>query len=141
MPDRLTTIIFYFLLIVQLIFALLSWYIIQLEGEDGRLMMSGYYADLYLPALIIVLTGGVAYFIDRSRSNQAKSFGYTAATGQLHYRTTVLLRCAIVQSGNLMALSMAVTTHRMDVLGLMGAGLLLYMFFRPSGREYLGRYG
>lgn len=141
MPDRLTTIIFYFLLTVQLIFALLSWYIIRLEGQDGSVMMSGFLADLYLPALIIILTGGVAYFIDNSRSNQAKRFGYTTETGQMHYRTTVLLRCAIVQSGNLLALSMAVTTQRMDVLALVGAGLLMYMFFRPSGQQYLERYG
>ncbi|MEM9836532.1 MAG: hypothetical protein AAF828_08525 [Bacteroidota bacterium] len=139
MADRLTYGIFYFLLIGQLFYALLTWYLIQ-QQNAATTTMSSYLADLYLPASIIVLSGLVAWFIDQSRRRQAQQFGYSSANGVGHYRLSVFLRSAIIQSGNLLALTMALTTKRMDVLALAIAGFLLYMFFRPSTKEYSERY-
>ncbi len=138
MPNRGTQLLYYTLLAIQLIFGLLTWVLIQ--QSEGTVMMSGRMADLYLPVLVIMMSGGVAYFIDQSRANQATRFSYAGEQATARYRITVLLRSAIVQSGNLLALSMALVTKRPELLALIIPGLLLFAYFRPTISQFNARY-
>lgn len=140
MPTRSTFLIFYVLLGLQLSYGLLTWYLIYLKGGMRSGGMSN--AELiYLPALLILLSAAAAWFIDRSRAKQAQRYYMTEAIGYNRYRTTVLLRLSIVQAANLMALTLALSAYRLDVMSLLAPGLFVFMFFRPTVSQFKERYG
>ncbi len=139
MPTRSTFLIFYVLLGLQLIYGILSWYLIYVRSDLGPGLGDG--EMIYLPALLIALSAAAAWFIDTSRAKQAKRYQLTEAVGHRRYRTTVLLRLAIVQAANLMALTLALSARRLDVMSLLAPGLLVFMFFRPSVGQFRERYG
>lgn len=138
MPTRSTFLIFYILLFLQLAYGLLTWYLIYLQGA-GKNGLGGS-EIIYLPALLIVLSTAAAWFIDRSRASQAKRYQMNASIGQNRYRTTVLLRLSLIQAANLMALTLALSARRMDVMTLLLPGLLVFMFFRPTAVQFNNRY-
>lgn len=139
MPTRTTFLIFYVLLGLQCAYGLLTCYLIYVQGSSGSSL--GGTEVIYLPALLIACSAAAAWFIDSSRARQAKRYKMAASIGKNRYRTTVLLRLAIVQAANLMALTLALSAQRWDVMALLAPGLLVFMFFRPTALQFGERYG
>lgn len=138
MPTRSTFLIFNILLLLQLLYGILTWYLIFLQG-NGKTGLGGPEV-IYLPVLLILLSAAAAWFIDNSRAKQARRYQLTNEIGQRRYRTTVLLRLSIIQAANLMALTLALSARRIDVMTLLIPGLFVFMFFRPSKEEFSKRY-
>lgn len=57
-----------------------------------------------------------------------------------HYRGLVIFRCALAEGANLMALVMALLSKQGFFFILFSAGLLAFLYFRPSTTEFSGHY-
>lgn len=104
---------------------------------------SQHLVDIYLDQnismlgpLFSVTTILVAFILNRMRREQSRSLLYPEMKLE-HYRNTVLLRSAIVESGNLfLLLFFFIDAHNLIYLGLFIIGILIFIFFGPSEKEF-----
>ncbi len=54
-----------------------------------------------------------------------------------HYRNLIIIRCAMVEGGNLMALILALLSGQGFFFMLFLAGLIAFVYFRPSKAEFM----
>ncbi len=134
---RSTFILYYALLIGQLVFCLVVIYLIQYYGPDpDRVQL----AHPLLGLLVVLTTGFGAFYMNRMRTQQANRVRTTLEGKLLHYRTTVLLRSAIVEAGNFLALTLALLALGFTPLLFFALGLAIFYYFRPSRDEFLQTY-
>lgn len=57
-----------------------------------------------------------------------------------HYRSVVIVRCALTEGANLMALVFAMLTNQGFFFVLFAVGLLAFLYFRPSIPEFSRSY-
>ncbi len=133
-----TRLIYAALLIGQLLFCLVLIYLIYGQGyavEEGQ--FSEY---RYLGALIIALAAFAAFGFNRLRKQQATQLKVELPAKLMHYRTTVMMRSAILEAGNLFCLILVFLTGSMTSLLYFGVGILIFIYFRPSQDDILKSY-
>lgn len=82
---------------------------------------------------ILFVSGiAIAFLIDRNRNRQAPTLNFSGFQKLRHYKTTVLLRCTIIEGVNLfIALAALVTGNWLYIL-YFSVGLLIFLYFRPA---------
>ena len=134
-------IIFFAMLAGQLLFAAVTYFLVSTDGGLGQAEFLGGDVVPYLALYIFVMVGG-AYYLDRTRANNAarrKYPNYRAAMNS--YRTTVIIRSAIVEAAVLLTLIVALLTGNLTVLLIALVGSAAFFLFRPSEEEFEARYG
>ena len=126
------------LLAGQLLFGLVVFYLStsQRLGDAGVNPSSS-----MLGPLLSVTTILVAFILNRMRRNQSKSFSHPERRSN-HYRNTVLLRSAIVESGNLfILLFFFIDAFNVIYLSFFIIGIFVFYFLGPSEKEFAEWYG
>ena len=126
------------LLAGQLLFGLVVVYLstTQRLGDTGVNPSSS-----MLGPLLSVTTILVAFILNRMRRNQSKSFSHPARRSN-HYRNTVLLRSAVVESGNLfILLFFFIDAFNVIYLSFFIIGIFVFYFLGPSEKEFAEWYG
>lgn len=135
---RSTTVLFYALLAGQIFFCLVVVYLVMDYGprpEADAVAISPLYA-----LLAVVTTAAGAYYMNQLRTRQAAQLRINLDAKLLHYRTTVILRSAIMEAGNFLALTMALLLMNMQPLLFFALGLLIFLYFRPREDEVIRTY-
>jgi len=130
--------IFYAVLMAQLLFAVVVWFMIR--GNDTRYFMGPAYDLLILGGYALCMVAG-AWFIDQFRARtvaRQKGIRYRAASS---YRATVLIRLAIITSATFLLIMIALLTYNFEPLGLVVLMLGAFWWLRPSLLEFGKRYG
>jgi cbb3-type cytochrome oxidase subunit 3 len=131
---RSSQILFSALLGGQIVFAAV---VIALKGIPSRLgSLSTEDSWLLLGILTTFSTIAVAFWINEQRKKEAAAHGDMAEKLE-HYRNLIIIRCAMVEGGNLMALILALLSGQGFFFMLFLAGLLAFVYFRPSKAEFL----
>ncbi len=134
--QRLQT-IFYGLLMAQLLFAIIVWFLIR--GHEARYFMDGE-TDLFVVAGYAVCMVGGAWFIDNFRKRtvrRQRNFRERAASS---YRATVYVRLAIIESATLLLTAIALLTYNFEPLALVVLMTGVFYWFRPTVEEFAERY-
>lgn len=135
---RSTTVLFYALLSGQLLFCLVVVYLVMEYGprpEGESVAISPLYA-----LLAVLLTAAGAYYMNRLRTQQAAQLHVNLEAKLLHYRTSVILRSAIIEAGNFLALTLALLLMNLQPLLFFALGLLIFLYFRPRLEEVVTTY-
>ncbi|PPK85488.1 hypothetical protein CLV84_2387 [Neolewinella xylanilytica] len=129
--------IFYALLMAQLIYAVVVWFLIR--GETARFFMDAQ-TDLYVLAGYAVCMVGGAWFLDQFRARTvAKQKGIRDRAAS-SYRATVFIRLAILESATLLITTVALLTNNYEALGLVVLMLGAFWYFRPRLEQFADRY-
>jgi len=80
-----------------------------------------------------------AWFVHKMRTNQGMN-QKTLSEKTMHYRTTVLLRSAMIEGGNIILLVAYLLSGRPIHLAWFVAGMLLFFYFRPSPANLVRDY-
>ena len=135
--QRLQT-IFYALLMGQLIFAIIVWFLIR--GEQPRYFMDGE-TDLFIVAGYAVCMVGGAWFLDSFRKRYIARHPRVRERAASNYRATVYIRLAIVESATILLTAIALLTYNFEPLALVVLMLGVFWWFRPTVEEFAERYG
>jgi hypothetical protein len=136
---RKAKLIFYALLFGQLFFCAVVYYL--LTTAPGREF--GDAADLLpplTPYLVIAACALLAHFLNRLRRNQGQGLTGSLGAKVLHYRTSVLLRSAVLEAGNILILTFMLLTFEQDYWLAFALGIGLFLLARPSREEFLSIY-
>lgn len=136
---RNTSLIFYALLLGQLLFGAVVYYL--LATTPGREF--GDAVDLLPPLspyLVLAAVALPAHFLNRLRRNQGASLTGPLGSKILHYRTTVLLRSAVLEAGNILILTFILLTFASSYWFAFAIGIGLFLLARPSREEFLSIY-
>ena len=125
-------IIFLALLGGQLLFAGVVYYLLQGATPAPDKQFFGYFVPLFL-----LLCGGLAFWINNRRLEQMQQLP-DAATRTEFYRSTVILRLALVEGANLFAIIAALVAENKGLLLNFLIGLLVFLYFRPKKEEEEG---
>lgn len=130
--------IYYGLLGGQILFCLVTLFLIyQKSGAMDRLQFD-YYGKIAAFLMITTINGAV--IINRLRKKQAAQLENGLAVKLTHYRTSVILRSAMLEAGNLFALTVAVISLNVLPVAFFLVGLLCFFFLRPSRDEFSKDY-
>jgi hypothetical protein len=130
--------IFYAVLMAQLLFAIVVWFMIQ--GQEPRYFMDGE-TDVWVVAGYAVCMLGGAWFIDSFRARTvAKQKGIRERAAS-SYRATVFIRLAIIESATFLLTVIALLTYNFEPLALVVLMLGAFYYFRPRVGEFAERYG
>jgi len=81
----------------------------------------------------------IAWYVHKMRSAQGMNLKELQAK-KMHYRTTVLLRSAMIEGGNIILLVAYLLSGRPIHLAWFAAGMLFFFFFRPSPGNFVRDY-
>lgn len=95
----------------------------------------------FLGLLIVFLSAGAAWYLNQLRRTQAGQIRANTEGKVLHYRTSVILRSAVMEAGNLFCLVLALLEHNMNQLLFFAIGLAIFFYFRPQVTEIAEVYG
>ena len=130
--------IFYAVLLAQLLFAVVVWFMIR--GQQVRYFTDGHTDLLVVGGYAVCMVGG-AWFIDQFRARTvAKQKGIRERAAS-SYRATVFIRLAIITSATFLLIMIALLTYNFEPLGLVVLMLGAFYWFRPSVGEFGRRYG
>lgn len=134
---RSTYLIYVALLIGQIFFCFITVFLIT---QPDRLQKEG--SDYpFLALLVLFLAGGAAWFVNNLRRQQAQQISANFDGKLLHYRTTVIMRSAMVEAGNLFCLILAMLEGSLSPILFFCLGLGLFLYFRPQVAEVSEVYG
>lgn len=124
------------LMLGQVLFCLVVIFIVT-SGPDPA-PQEGTPFELIVPTVIFVAIAG-SFFVYRMRKQQG-----TALTGLSnkveHYRTTAIMRSAILEGANLLAIFITFVTNNLNFLLWFSLGLLVFLYFRPSVEQFIRDY-
>jgi divalent metal cation (Fe/Co/Zn/Cd) transporter len=125
--------LFYALLSGQVLFAgiLIAWK--GIPQKLGRIPTDDYFTLIGIT--VIFSSIGVAYWINEQRKREGATRGNLTEKLE-HYRNLVIIRSALVEGGNLMALVFAFFSGQGFFFLLFLAGLMAFLYFRPSKGEF-----
>lgn len=135
---RSIQIIFAALLLGQLIFAGVVYFLIQSgefppQAENGKL-----FANLIL--VVLAASVGAAWLLNQFLGSRAIQEGdLRLKLGR--YQQRVLLRLALIEGGNLMGIILTLLTGNVQNLAYMVLGLAMFLLFRPNIGELARDYG
>ncbi|MCB1319297.1 MAG: hypothetical protein KDK34_03530 [Leptospiraceae bacterium] len=130
--------LYYSMLGGQVLFAVVAVFLL----EHPQAFRSGWPAaplGLVLP-LVAVGALGAAFFINRKRLAEGSAESDLEAK-LAHYRSTVIVRSALVEGMTLMSIVFFMLELNTTYLVFFGLGLLVFLYFRPSGDEFSRYYG
>ncbi len=125
------------LLAGQMIFAVVVLVVSGLPTKLGSLSFEDPF--LLFGVVVTFMSIFVAWWINDQRKAQgARLADIMEKTG--HYRNLVIMRCAMVEGANLMALTFALASRQGFFFLLFSAGLTAFAYFRPSKQEFARDY-
>lgn len=126
--------IFYALVGGQLLFAGVVFFMLQQQQEFADMP----YFSILVPAAVL---GGA--FLGYYLSNQLRVSAAEQQTEEdqlLHYRRRVILRLALTEGGNIIALVGALLTGNTTFFLFFALGMTIFFYFRPSLVEMANDY-
>jgi len=122
--------IFFALLAGQVVFAGVVYYTIsQSLAQTSEMPMF-----TYLIPLVLLSAVAMSYFLNKQLKAQA-SEQKTEDEKSIHYKRRVILRAAILEGGNLMAIIAVLITGQMYFMLYFLLGIIIFYFFRPTEQE------
>ncbi|CAH1002349.1 hypothetical protein LEM8419_03256 [Neolewinella maritima] len=134
--SRLQT-VFYAVLLAQLIFAVVVWFLIR--GQPVRYFVDAD-TDIYVVTGYAVCMVGGAWFIDQFRARTMTRQKGVRNRATSSYRATVYIRLAILVSATLLLTMIALLTANFEPLALVVLMLAAFYWFRPRAGEFAERY-
>lgn len=89
--------------------------------------------QFFIPAFLLVCTG-LAFWINNRRLEQGRELKDPVARAE-NYRSTVILRLALIEGANLFAIIAALISENSSLLLNFAVGLLVFIWFRPREEE------
>ncbi|MBB4080053.1 hypothetical protein GGR28_002683 [Lewinella aquimaris] len=129
--------IFYALLMGQLLFAIIVWFMIR--GKEPRYFMDGE-TDLWIMVGYAVCMVGGAWFIDQFRARTVTKQKNIRERAPSSYRATVLIRLAILESATLLLTAISLLTYNFEPLAILVLMFGVFYWFRPTVEEFAERY-
>ena len=124
------------LLLGQIVFCLATLFVIT---QPDRILKEG--SDYpFLAILVVFLAGGAAWLVNRLRHQQATKITANHDGQVLHYRTTVIMRSAMIEAGNIFCLILALLENSLSPILFFCLGLGLFLYFRPRIPELVQIY-
>ena len=134
---RVTQIIFLGLLIGQLLFAGVI-YFLMMGNKSGHLLASNLFFSL-VPVAVLLLLGGAAWYVNRHQAQRIPA-GMPLDARLKHYQQRVLVRMALVEAGVLTVGVFAMISANMSLYLLMLVGVGVFTLFRPRAEEFVRDY-
>jgi hypothetical protein len=131
-----------FLLYVALLLGqiLFCFVILFLITQPDRAPLSEDSAYPYLGLTIVFLAAGTAWFLNKLRLDSLPKLQANFGGKIMHYRTSVILRSAVLESGNLFCLVLALLEGSLTPVLHFCLGLGVFLYFRPSIEEMAQHY-
>ncbi|PHN05439.1 hypothetical protein [Flavilitoribacter nigricans] len=134
---RQTNILYFSLLAGQVLFCSVIVFAILNPETRQTGWPEGTYG-LLVPAILVGVLPLVFFINNRQLSQGSEEENLPAKMA--HYRTLVILRSALIEGVNLFSLVILLLENNTTFLIFFGAGLLLFLYFRPSMNEFLQHY-
>lgn len=134
---RQINIIYYALLAGQILFCSVIVFALQ-DPETRQTGWPEAPFGLIVPIVLASLLPLVFFINNRQLQQAAEQENLLSKLA--HYRTLVLLRSALIEGANLFCLVCLLLENNSTFLIFFGAGLLLFLYFRPSVNEFLQHY-
>ncbi|MEM1216293.1 MAG: hypothetical protein AAGJ82_11440 [Bacteroidota bacterium] len=128
---RSTFLLYIALLLGQIVFCFVVVFLIT-QPDRGLKEGSAY---PFLGALIVCLAFGGAWWMNRLRQASIKRLRANFPGKILHYRTSVIVRVAMLEAGNLFCLVIALLEGTLFPLLFFCVGLAFFLYFRPNKDE------
>lgn len=94
----------------------------------------------YLALLVVFLSGGAGWLLNKLRADAIPKLRANFQGKVLHYRTTVIMRSAVVEAGNFFCIILALFERSLSPLLFFALGMLLFLYFRPRLDEITQLY-
>lgn len=94
----------------------------------------------YLAMLIVFLSGGAGWLLNKMRTDAIPKLRANFKGKLLHYRTTVIMRAAVVEAGNFFCIILALFERSLTPLLFFILGMLVFLYFRPRLDEITQLY-
>ncbi|MEZ4985888.1 MAG: hypothetical protein R2795_12780 [Saprospiraceae bacterium] len=122
-----------FLLYIALLLGqiLFSFVVIFLITQPDKVLTDGS-PYTFLGLLVVFLSAGAAWFVNNLRVQQAAMIKGALADKLMHYRTSIVMRSAMVEAGNLFCVVLALLTSSLTPFLFFCLGLGVFLFFRPQ---------
>ena len=134
---RSTFLIYVSLVLGQVIFSLFTVFLITQPDRD--LKEGSDYP--FLGILVVFLAAGAAWLVNKIRKDQLPKLHFNHDGKLLHYRTTVIMRSAMVEAGNLFCLMLALLEGSLAPILYFCVGMAAFLYFRPQLAELVQLYG
>lgn len=121
------------LLVGQLLFFVIVYFLITEKAEDS--------ADIFqtlVPAVLLGALGGV-YFLSKKRSQEGASLDGLQTKAD-HYRVTIIMRSALLEGANLLAVIGMLLDNPPTYLPYFAVGIAAFLYFRPSVNRFIQDY-
>lgn len=119
----------------QLLFALVATYFSSGSVMEPRAVMS---FRFLVPAALI--GAATIVLILNAQQRQVAPNLQTFEEKMQHYRQRVLVRLAILEGANFLAIIAALITHHLNYFLLFLIGLALFIYYRPTRKEFVREY-
>ncbi len=134
---RSTFLLYIALLLGQIVFC---FFVVFMVTQPDRPILKEGSDYPFLALLVIFLAAGAAWYMNQLRIKSIVSLEANFEGKLLHYRTTVLLRSAMVEAGNLFCLILALLENSLTPLLYFCIGILSFMYFKPNAKEVTELY-
>ena len=134
---RSTILLYIALVLMQIIICL--FVVFLLTQPDRPLNQEG--SDYpYLALLVIFLSGGAGWLLNKLRADAIPKLRANFKGKLLHYRTTVIMRSAVVEAGNFFCILLALFERSLTPILFFTLGMLVFLYFRPRLEEVTEQY-
>ena len=126
------------MLIGQVVFCAVIFFVApleQIESSDESPLFST------AAPLVLIAAFGVVYYLNKQIRQYAPEPGGELNEKLDHYRKRVLLRMGAIEGANLVVLVATMTSNDLNLLVYFLVGLLAFLYYRPSEKEFVRSYG
>jgi hypothetical protein len=134
---RSTFLLYIALLLGQLIFCFVILFLLTQPDRSPNPEDPAY---PFLGLTIVFICAGVAWFLNKLRLDSLPRLQANFGGKIMHYRTSVILRSAVLESGNLFCLVLALLEGSLTPVLHFCLGLGVFLYFRPSVTEMVENY-
>lgn len=121
------------LLMGQLLFFVVVYFFVAGTGEGALEIF-----QTVVPVLLLGALGGV-YFLSKKRSEEGATLDSLQAKAE-HYRSTIIIRSALLEGANLMAIIGMMMDTPQPYLPYFAVGIAAFLYFRPSVNRFIHDY-
>ena len=124
------------LMVGQIIFCMAIILVVTSTADPTpkEMLLGDFFPPLYHFAGI-----GLAYLLNRTRRLVGMELEGLANKVE-HYRTTVIVRSALLEMPNLLSIILTFITGNLNYLLWFCIGLLVFLYFRPSAEQFIRDY-
>ncbi|RME97065.1 MAG: hypothetical protein D6772_10935 [Bacteroidetes bacterium] len=134
---RSTFLLYVALLLGQIIFCFIVLFLLT-QPDQGPLTADSSYP--YLGLIAVVAAGGIAWFLNHLRLSSLPKLQANFGGKIMHYRNSVILRSAVLESANLFCLVLALLEGSTTPILHFCLGVAVFLYFRPSVEEMAANY-